>query len=117
MNDVKRMRVSDALKAIETSNDGLYGVLLARGTLEIGFYRPGETDLQQPHDQDEIYFIQSGEGFFECAGVSRPFEAGEALFVAAGVDHRFLDYSDDFTAWVVFYGPPGGEAEDEPPSA
>jgi hypothetical protein len=25
------------------------------------------------------------------------------------VVHRFLDFSDDLTVWVVFYGPPGGE--------
>jgi len=114
MADNRRMRVSDALEAVRRSTDGLYGVLLERGTLEIGYYRPGEEDLQQPHDRDEVYIVQSGNGFFECDGVSEPFESGEVLFVAAGVDHRFLDYSDDFSAWVIFYGPPGGEgAEDQ----
>lgn len=111
MSDHERMRVSDAIKAVETSDDSLYGVLLEHGTLEIGFYRPGEEDLQTPHDQDEVYFVQSGEGFFECDGRRQPFEAGEALFVRAGIDHRFVDYSDDFTAWVVFYGPQGGESD------
>jgi uncharacterized protein YjlB len=42
-------------------------------------------------------------------GHRQPFEAGEALFVPAGVTHRFEDYSDDFCAWVIFYGPVGGE--------
>ena len=36
-------------------------------------------------------------------------ETGEALFVPAGVEHRFEDFTDDFAAWVVFYGPEGGE--------
>ena len=31
------------------------------------------------------------------------------LFVPAGVEHRFDDFSDDFAAWVVFFGPKGGE--------
>jgi hypothetical protein len=31
------------------------------------------------------------------------------LFVPAGVEHRFEDFSDDFAVWVVFWGPDGGE--------
>jgi hypothetical protein len=31
------------------------------------------------------------------------------LFVAAGVPHRFEEFSRDFAAWVVFWGPKGGE--------
>ena len=51
-------------------------------------------------------------GQLELAGEARSFEPGEALFVPAGVEHRFVDFSDDFAAWVVFYGPPGGEAHE-----
>jgi mannose-6-phosphate isomerase-like protein (cupin superfamily) len=38
-----------------------------------------------------------------------PFERGDVLFVAAGVEHRFENFTDDFAAWVFFYGPEGGE--------
>jgi len=31
------------------------------------------------------------------------------LWVAAGVEHRFENFSADLAAWVVFYGPAGGE--------
>ncbi len=34
---------------------------------------------------------------------------GDVLFVAAGVAHRITAFSDDFAAWVVFYGAVGGE--------
>lgn len=111
MKDMQRMRIGDAIRAVEESEDGLYGILLERGTLQIGFYRPGEKDLQQPHDRDEIYVVQAGEGFFACDGETKPFETGEALFVRAGVDHRFVDYTEDFAAWVIFYSPPGGEVD------
>jgi hypothetical protein len=30
---------------------------------------------------------------------------GDVLFVAAHEEHRFVDFSDDFKVWVVFYGP------------
>ena len=37
------------------------------------------------------------------------FGPGDALYVDAGVEHRFVEFSDDFAVWVVFYGPAGGE--------
>ena len=36
-------------------------------------------------------------------------EAGDCLFVAAGVEHRFETFSNDFSTWDVFWGPKGGE--------
>jgi len=110
----KRMTVAAALTAVNESADKAYGVLLEHGTLEIGFYRPDLADPQQPHQQDEVYFVQSGSGFFVCGDVRHAFEAGESLFVPAGVTHRFEDFSEDFAAWVVFYGPPGGECPETP---
>jgi mannose-6-phosphate isomerase-like protein (cupin superfamily) len=36
------------------------------------------------------------------------FHPGDFLFVAAGVSHRFEEFTDDFRTWVVFFGPQGG---------
>jgi mannose-6-phosphate isomerase-like protein (cupin superfamily) len=105
----ERMTIKKALQSVGDSDDGLYGVLLEHGTLELGFYKPDVSDDQTPHDQDEIYIVQTGAGVFACGDKQIPFEAGDALFVAAGVEHRFAEFSSDFTAWVVFYGPCGGE--------
>ena len=105
----ERFTVETALDLVENSDDKAYGVLLERGTLELGYYKPDGIDPQQPHTQDEIYIIQSGSGFFVLGDQRQPFETGEALFVPAGETHRFEDFSDDFAAWVVFYGPEGGE--------
>jgi mannose-6-phosphate isomerase-like protein (cupin superfamily) len=104
-----RYTVEHARSLVTDSDDGLYGVLLAHGTLELGFYKPIQVDDQQPHDQDEIYIVQSGSGIFNCGGKRQPFDTGEALFVPAGVEHRFEEFTEDFSAWVVFYGPEGGE--------
>ncbi|MFQ6005078.1 MAG: cupin domain-containing protein [Woeseia sp.] len=104
-----RYTVARALRVTAESKRGIYGILLRHGTLELGFYKPIGTDPQEPHDQDEIYIVQSGTGYFVHGDVREPFEPGEALFVPAGVAHRFEDFSDDFAAWVVFYGPTGGE--------
>ena len=104
-----RYTVGKAIKLVAGSDDKAYGVLLERGTLELGYYKPDGIDPQQPHTQDEIYVVQSGSGFFVMSNDRRPFETGEALFVPAGVTHRFENFTDDFAAWVVFYGPEGGE--------
>lgn len=99
-----------ALQAVHGSGDGRYAVLLENGSMELGFYGPLGVDHQSPHDQDEIYIVQNGTGTFIRAGERMEFGPGDALFVAAGVEHRFVEFSDDFGAWVVFYGPAGGES-------
>jgi mannose-6-phosphate isomerase-like protein (cupin superfamily) len=105
----ERMSIDKALQAVQESDDGLYGVLLENGSMELGYYKPVGVDEQSPHDQDEIYIVQTGHGTFVCGDEHTLFETGDALFVAAGVEHQFVDFSDDFAAWVVFYGPSGGE--------
>jgi len=99
----------EALTAARRAADGVYAVLLEHGTLQIGYYAPVGSDAQSPHAQDEVYVIKSGRGYFRVDGDSRPCSAGDALFVAAGVPHNFHDFSEKFEAWVIFYGPEGGE--------
>ncbi|MFQ5609998.1 MAG: cupin domain-containing protein [Woeseiaceae bacterium] len=107
----RRMTVERAMQAIAESQADRYGVLLRHGTLEIGMYAPRGTDPQSPHDQDEVYIVHAGSGSFQLADERLPFDAGDALFVPAGAEHRFVDFTDDFAAWVVFYGPRGGESD------
>lgn len=84
--------------------------VFAHGSLEVEIYAPRGVDPQRPHGRDEVYVVIAGHGRFFCAGETRDFAPGELLFVAAGVEHRFIDFSDDFATWVLFYGPEGGEA-------
>ena len=37
------------------------------------------------------------------------FSPGDFLFVPAGLPHRFTDFGDTMSTWVMFYGPNGGE--------
>jgi len=111
LGSMERMSVEKALQLVAASGDERYGVLLEHGTLEVGFYAPSGTDPQSPHDQDEVYVVHSGTGRFINGDDEQPFAPGDVLFVPAGVVHRFVEFSDDFGAWVVFYGPPGGESD------
>jgi mannose-6-phosphate isomerase-like protein (cupin superfamily) len=79
------------------------------GSMSVELYAPVGKDPQAPHAQDELYFIQSGSGIFVLDGVAHEFEAGDCFFVAAGVEHRFTQFTPGFATWVVFWGPEGGE--------
>ena len=35
--------------------------------------------------------------------------SGDILFVAAGVEHHYEDFSEDLALWRIFYGRRGGE--------
>ncbi|ESA33479.1 cupin [Leptolyngbya sp. Heron Island J] len=88
--------------------------LLRHGSLTVEFYQPRLVDKQQPHSRDEIYVVVSGTGEFINGTCRQRFEPGEVLFVPAGVEYRFENFSEDFATWVFFYGPKGGEAPSGP---
>ena len=92
----------------------LSALLLQHGTMQLRYYAPRGEDPQTPHDQDEIYVIARGHagvlsGPSEATLESRACVAGDAVFVPAGHVHRFVELSDDFATWVIFWGPKGGE--------
>ena len=82
---------------------------LRHGSMKFGLYAPRGDDRQGPHKQDELYVVVSGAGAFLKNGERRPFKTHDVIFVEAGAEHRFVDFGDDFAAWVIFWGPEGGE--------
>ncbi len=82
---------------------------LERGTLKVELYVPRGVDMQQPHEQDECYIITKGNGQFEMGEQTVDFKPGDFLFVPAGIPHRFVNFGEEMEAWVIFYGPLGGE--------
>src|SRR3989442_83888 len=85
--------------------------LFEHGTLRTKLYAPHSADPQTPHKQDEIYVVISGIGEFVCEGERRHFGPHDFLFVRAGVEHHFENFSDDLVVWVFFYGPEGEEPD------
>ena len=84
---------------------------LRHGSFRMKLHTPNMPNVQQPHDQDELYLIVTGNGRFTKRGETRAFGPGDAIFVEAGADHRFDEISDDTLLWILFWGPPGGEQE------
>jgi mannose-6-phosphate isomerase-like protein (cupin superfamily) len=105
----ERLTVENALAKLSQAGGSEFITLFLHGSLQVEVYKPRGVDRQQPHTRDEIYVIISGSGDFVLGSEKRPFEEGEVLFVPAGTEHRFVDFTDDFTTWVIFYGPTGGE--------
>ena len=92
-----------------TRMGGVFIELFKHGSLSVEYYKPHEIDLQQPHNKDEIYVIAAGTGNFKNGDRTTAFKTGDFLFVPAGVEHQFENFTDDFATWVFFYGPVGGE--------
>ena len=110
---VHRWKLDDveALLPGDAQQGRRYAEPFNHGSMRLGLYAPRGHDPQQPHDQDELYVVQSGSGMFVCDQRECRFGPGDVLFVPAHAAHRFESFTDDFKAWVVFWGPPGGENE------
>jgi mannose-6-phosphate isomerase-like protein (cupin superfamily) len=100
--------LEDALRSLEGS-DTRFATLFEHGTLEIEIYGPKGVDPQQPHRRDEVYVVARGSGTYYNGLERKPFQTGDLLFAAAGTEHRFEDFTEDFAVWVLFYGPDSGE--------
>jgi mannose-6-phosphate isomerase-like protein (cupin superfamily) len=84
-------------------------LLLQRGTLDIKLSVPLPPNVQTPHQQDELYVVVRGRGFLVHGDNKDRFETGDILFVAAGTEHHYEEFSDDLALWRIFYGRQGGE--------
>jgi mannose-6-phosphate isomerase-like protein (cupin superfamily) len=104
-----QVSIQEALNQLDAGKAQLFAKVMEYGTMSVEIYRPIKTDLQTPHKQDELYLVISGSGEFVNGSERSAFGKGDILFVPAGVEHRFVNFTDDFATWVIFYGPEGGE--------
>ncbi len=104
-----QLTVGDALTRLPGPGGERFVELFRHGTLSIELYAPREHDPQQPHTRDEVYVVVEGRGRFRNGKERHRFASSDLLFVPAGVEHRFEEFSDDLVVWVIFFGPEGGE--------
>jgi mannose-6-phosphate isomerase-like protein (cupin superfamily) len=109
VSDVAHLTPDELLAKLPGKSGERFVAAFQHGTLEVELYAPRGKDPQTPHRRDEVYVVVSGSGEFVAGERTTTFKAGDFLFVAAGVQHRFQNFSEDLAVWVLFYGPEGGE--------
>ena len=82
----------------------LYREFLRVPAMSAGLYvlPPGSADPQRPHREDEIYYVIRGRARFKAGAEDREVSAGSVIFVAAEVDHRFYDVTEELAVLVAF---------------
>ncbi len=98
------LSIETALAQLKNEKAAVIAELMRRGTMSTEIYAPKKTDQQKPHTKDEIYVIASGYSTLYREGHRIMCFKGDILFVAAEMNHRFEDYSEDFSTWVISYG-------------
>ncbi|HWT03063.1 MAG TPA: cupin domain-containing protein [Pyrinomonadaceae bacterium] len=99
-----RVTIEEAMALVPTPEGKRFATVMERGDFLVEIYAPRGTDPQQPHARDEAYIVHSGTGEFVSGEGREPFGPGDFLFVPAGVEHRFINFTDDLVVWVIFYG-------------
>ncbi|MGH9968735.1 MAG: cupin domain-containing protein [Pyrinomonadaceae bacterium] len=105
-----RLTVEEAISLLPRPDRARFNTIFKHGSLLVEIYAPRGNDPQMPHTRDEVYFVAAGSGEYVCDGNRQLFGPTDLLFAAAGIEHRFENFTDDLAVWVIFYGPEGGEA-------
>ncbi|GAA3806323.1 cupin domain-containing protein [Streptomyces phyllanthi] len=97
----------DELEAERAANDGAYLQFLRERHMSVGLYalNAGELDPQNPHKQDEVYFVVSGRASLTVGTETTQVARGSVVYVPAGVAHKFHHITEDLRVVVVFSPP------------
>jgi mannose-6-phosphate isomerase-like protein (cupin superfamily) len=98
-------RMSDLIQAHREAGK-LYHEFLKVDALSVGLYMlpAGSLDPQQPHTEDEVYYVVSGRAEVMIGEEVRSVEMGSIIYVPAKVEHRFQSIVEDLTL-LVFFAP------------
>jgi mannose-6-phosphate isomerase-like protein (cupin superfamily) len=100
--DLDQIRQKLSGKAVE------YLEFLNVPALNCGLYflSAGSTDMQSPHDDDEVYLVLSGRARMRLDDVEREVGPGSLLYVSATTEHSFFEVEEDMTLLVMFANTP-----------
>jgi len=96
------------LAARQQAGERPYLEFLRVPDLNCGLYvlPAGKPDPQQPHTEDEVYYVISGSGRFSAEGRDEPVGPGTILYVAKHIEHRFHDITEELSILVFFASNP-----------
>jgi mannose-6-phosphate isomerase-like protein (cupin superfamily) len=106
----------DQLRLEQSQAGKCYLEFLRVPAMSAGMYvlPAGGTDPQQPHKEDEMYYVVRGRAKMSVDGppqakagptkLAREVGEGSLIFVPAGVEHRFHDIEEELVV-LVFFAP------------
>jgi mannose-6-phosphate isomerase-like protein (cupin superfamily) len=68
----------------------------------------GSSDLQSPHKEDEVYYVVRGRARMRAGSEDQAVGEGSIIFVAAEIEHRFYDITEELMV-LVFFAPAESE--------
>jgi mannose-6-phosphate isomerase-like protein (cupin superfamily) len=97
--------LSDVLRAHAAAGQ-LWHEFLRVPELSMGIYvlPAGADDPQYPHNEDEVYYVVSGNGVLRAGEIDHPAQPGSILFVAKHIPHRFHSITEELRV-LVFFAP------------
>lgn len=92
--------------------DTRYLEFLRHPSMRLGLYvlGAGQDDPQQPHAEDEAYYVIRGRATIRVADEDRPVQPGSVIYVAAGVPHTFHTIEEELEL-LVFFAPAEGAGQ------
>lgn len=95
LSEIKDKLKGDAVEYLE---------FLKVSALSCGVYKlaAGSTDMQAPHDEDEVYLVLEGRARMRLGDEDKAVGPGSLLYVSATTEHSFFEIEEDMTLLVFF---------------
>ena len=95
--------LTDLLAQLDAS-ERAYLPFLTRPSLRAGLYAldAEADDRQQPHAQDEVYYVLAGRGAMSLDDAEFSVAPGDVIYVPAQAAHRFHTITEDLQVLVFF---------------
>ena len=105
----------DAVRRALAAMDSNWKEFMRVEGMSAGVYRlkAGDRDAQNPHNEDEIYYVTRGRAKFAAGDNVQDVMAGSIIYVEARREHRFIEIAEDLEALVIF-APAEGSAPSSP---
>ncbi len=83
-----------------------YFEFMRSADFSVGVYQllVGDTDIQTPHTEDEVYYVVEGRAKIKVADKDRNVREGSVIHVAKNVPHRFHSIEEDLVV-LAFFAP------------
>ena len=96
--------IEKVIADLDATNEYFLDIFKSKG-FDMGILRlrKGETDTQEPHSVDEVYFVIEGTGDIEIEDKMKPVNRGDFIFLPANVHHRFVVGNKDLMV-LYFFG-------------